>query len=261
METRGNRLDYLALNDGFDTESQTDSRCSSPILSPMDPGSSSSHYSIGQRESYTEVDPIIQFSDSEILPSESVSQPQSLNSAITGSSASQKCPQESWFWSYFTCTETRSEWIDNRTKKRKFVDRIIQCVVVDDGTGKECTWRTTDSKRQSSSTNMTRHLKEVHSVLPPSAKQVVRPAKATITRFLAKAKENANLTHQQILEKNLIRWVVASCQPFTLIESAEFRKIFNDIPGVSLPFTSRHTRRRRIVDDFELYRAQLKEGL
>ncbi|KAK9242087.1 hypothetical protein V1506DRAFT_445142, partial [Lipomyces tetrasporus] len=211
--------------------------------------------------SYTEMDQIIQLSDSEILPSESVSQPQSLNSAIAGSSVSQKVPKESWFWPYFTCTETRSEWFDNRTKKRKFADRIIQCAVVDDGTGKECNWSTTDSKRQSSSTNMTRYLREVHSILPPGAKQVVLPPKATITRFSRKSKENANLTNQQILEKNIIRWVVASCQPFTVIESAEFRKIVNDIPGISLPFTSRHTMRRRIMADFELYRAQLKEEL
>ncbi|KAK9358134.1 hypothetical protein V1504DRAFT_413115, partial [Lipomyces starkeyi] len=216
METRGNRLDYLALNDGY--ESQTDTRCSSPILEATDPGSSSSHYSIGQPELYTEVDPILQLSDSEILPSESVSQPQSLNSIIAGSSVSQKGPKESWFWQYFTCTETRSEWLDNRTKKRKFVDRIIQCAVVDDGTGMECNWSTTDSKRQSSSTNIVRHLREAHSILPSGAKQVVAPSKATITRFLQKGKENANLTHQQILEKNIIRWVVASCQPFTVIE-------------------------------------------
>ncbi|KAJ8098093.1 hypothetical protein POJ06DRAFT_213346, partial [Lipomyces tetrasporus] len=207
METRGNRLDYLALNDGY--ESQPDTRY---------PGSSSSHYSISQSELYTEIDPILQLSDSKILPSESVSQPQSLNSIIAGSSVSQKGPKESWFWQYFTCTETRSEWFDNRTKKRKFVDRIIQCAVVDDGTGKECNWSTTDSKRQSSSTNIVRHLREAHSILPSGAKQVVAPSKATITGFLKKGKENANLTHQQILEKNIIRWVVASCQIFTVIE-------------------------------------------
>ncbi|KAK9489221.1 hypothetical protein V1508DRAFT_83058, partial [Lipomyces doorenjongii] len=111
METRGNRLDYLALNDGY--ESQTDTGGSSPILEATDPGSSSSHYSIGQSE--LEVDPILQLSDSKILPSESVSQPQSLNSIMAGSSVSQKGPKESWFWQYFTCTETRSEWVDNRT--------------------------------------------------------------------------------------------------------------------------------------------------
>ncbi|KAJ8103601.1 hypothetical protein POJ06DRAFT_293472 [Lipomyces tetrasporus] len=171
METRGNRLDYLALNDGY--ESQPDTRCSSPILGATDPGSSSSHYFIGQSDLYTEVDPILQLSDSEILPSESVSQ---FDYCVV---------VKSWFWQYFTCTETRSEWFDNRTKKRKFVDRIIQCAVVDDGTGKKCNWSTTDSKRQSSSTNIVRHLREAHSILPTGAKQV-------------------------ILEKNIIRWVVAS---------------------------------------------------
>ncbi|KAK9312017.1 hypothetical protein V1524DRAFT_440643, partial [Lipomyces starkeyi] len=50
METRGNRQDYLALNDGYDTESQTDSRYSSPILDATGPGSSSLPYSIGQPE-------------------------------------------------------------------------------------------------------------------------------------------------------------------------------------------------------------------
>ncbi|KAK9311910.1 hypothetical protein V1524DRAFT_440949 [Lipomyces starkeyi] len=60
------------------------SRCSSPILDATDPGSSSLHYSIGQPELYTQVDLILQLSDSEILPSESVSQPQSLNSILRG---------------------------------------------------------------------------------------------------------------------------------------------------------------------------------
>ncbi|KAK9358012.1 hypothetical protein V1504DRAFT_471567 [Lipomyces starkeyi] len=156
METRENRQDYLILSDGYDTETQTDSRCSSPILDATGPGSSSLHYSIGQPELYAEVDPILQFSDSEILPSESVSQPQSLNSTIAGSSFSQKGRKESWFWQYFTGTETRSDWFDNRIKKRKFVDRIIRCAVIDDRSGKECSWSTTDSKRQSSSTNFLR---------------------------------------------------------------------------------------------------------
>ncbi|KAK9237946.1 hypothetical protein V1525DRAFT_342647, partial [Lipomyces kononenkoae] len=160
MQTRGNRQDYLALNDGYDSETQTDTRCYSPILDATDPGPSSLNDSIGQPESDPPVDPIL-LSDSEILGSESVSQPQS---DIAGSSVTQRGAKESWFWQYFNCTETRSEWFDNRTKKRKFVDRIIQCAVVDDRTGKGCNWSTTDSKRQSSSSNITRHLKEVHSI-------------------------------------------------------------------------------------------------
>ncbi|KAK9489763.1 hypothetical protein V1508DRAFT_361396 [Lipomyces doorenjongii] len=203
MKTRGNRQDYLALNDGYDNETQTDSRCSSPILDATDPGSSSLHYSAGQPELYAEADPILQLSDSEILPSESVSQPQSLNSTIAGSSLKSEGQKR--------IMETRDEWFDNRIKKRKFADRIIRCAVIDGRTGKECNWSTTDSKRQSSSTNITRHLKEVHSILPPGAKQVVLTSKATIiTRFLQKGKEHTNLTHQQILEKNITRWVVTS---------------------------------------------------
>ncbi|KAK9241486.1 hypothetical protein V1506DRAFT_440602, partial [Lipomyces tetrasporus] len=261
METRGHRQNYLALNDGYDTDVQTEDPNSSPILDAADAGPSSRRYSISQIELDTEVDSLIQLSESGILPSESASQSQSLNSTISERSVIQKGRKESWFWQYFSTTETRSEWYDNRIKKRKFVDRIIECAVIDEHSGKQCSWSTTDSKRQSSSSNITRHLRDVHCILSPGAKQVVLPSNASITRFLGKGKESASLTHQQILEKNIIRWVVTSYQPFTVIESAEFQTIFKDIPGISLPFTSRHTLRRRIMDDFDLYRAQLKEEL
>ncbi len=40
----------------------------------------------------------------------------------------------------------------------------------------------------------------------------------------------------------------------TVMEPA-FQQIFNDLPGVFLPFTSARTVRRRIMDKFDTYRS------
>lgn len=45
------------------------------------------------------------------------------------------------------------------------------------------------------------------------------------------------------------------------MEDPAFQQIFNDLPGVFLPFTSARTVRRRIIDQFDTYRSQLKEDL
>ena len=74
----------------------------------------------------------------------------------------------------------------------------------------------------------------------------------------------ASLLHQQSnkgvlekFEKNLIRWIVADDMAFSAIESPFFQQIISDIPGVSMPFTSRNTLTSRIKAEFELDRQQL----
>ncbi|RKF73594.1 putative AC transposase, partial [Golovinomyces cichoracearum] len=49
--------------------------------------------------------------------------------------------------------------------------------------------------------------------------------------------------------------------PFTAIKSPYFRRIFEDLPGVALPFQSRKTISRRIETDFQAQRAKLIEDL
>lgn len=96
-------------------------------------------------------------------------------------------------------------------------------------------------------------MKEKHGVLPPGASDppIVTP-KATIASLWG---NRGKLTTQELLEKNLLRWVASSKQPFTVIESPAFQQ------GVSLPFTSRHTLRQRLLQDFDLQRVKLKEEL
>ncbi len=62
-------------------------------------------------------------------------------------------------------------------------------------------------------------------------------------------------------EKNLIRWIVVEDMAFSLIESLLFQKMINDIPSISLPFTSQNTLISRIAAEFELDRQQLIKEL
>lgn len=141
------------------------------------------------------------------------------------------------------------------------MDMDIQCSITDQVTGKQCSWATTDSKRQSSTSNLVLHLLRKHPIYPPglSNPEPVKNPKETLSGLWGKREEN--LTCQQQLEKDILHWVVADKQPFTTIESPAFRQIFFNIPGVALPFTSRHTLRQRLMDDFNVQRAQLKEEL
>ncbi|KAK9490408.1 hypothetical protein V1508DRAFT_331428, partial [Lipomyces doorenjongii] len=53
------------------------------------------------------------------------------------------------------------------------------------------------------------------------------------------------------------QWIVPENKPFTTLESPAFRQIFHDIPGITLRFSSRHTLRQRLVDNFTPQRLQL----
>ncbi|ODQ74952.1 hypothetical protein LIPSTDRAFT_336090 [Lipomyces starkeyi NRRL Y-11557] len=112
--------------------------------------------------------------------------------------------KEVWFRNHFTRTEVHSEWYDSPTKRGNLSMQLSGVLSL---TSKLVTnnWSTTDSKRQSFFTNITRHLREVHSILPLGAGHPVPASTATIISFLEKGKEKGSLTHQQILEKNIIR--------------------------------------------------------
>lgn len=266
METRGNRQNYLMLNDGYDDEALPEDQLSS--LTP--------DLSVLSAITQPELNAFLDIADVEIHPSESASQSLSYptTSTAAGSSivsyASQNplptanpltTKKEAWFWAYFSRHEVHREWHTKKHKKRKFMDMDIQCSVVDQDTGKQCSWITTDSKRQGSTSNLTLHLLRKHSIYPPgvSVPGLVKNTKGTLPSLWGKREEN--LTCQQQLEKDILHWVVVDKQPFTTIESPAFQQIFLNIPGIALPFTSRHTLRQRLMDDFNVQRAQLKEEL
>jgi hypothetical protein len=102
-------------------------------------------------------------------------------------------------------------------------------------------------------------LKEKHGILPPGVSETAAvPQKGTLDDIWG---QKQKLTVQQRLEKNVMHWVVDQKEPFTVVEAKSFQKIFEDIPGISLPFLSRNTLRQRLADDFDLQRVVLKEEL
>ena len=126
-------------------------------------------------------------------------------------------PVTSWMWGQFEVTEVDREWTVKKTKKRVPTDRDIQCTHLDNKTGLQCPWSTSDSLRQTSTTNMQRHL-EKHSIFSPHSQSEAsrRKGQPSITSFIVKQN---TLSHQQRLEKNLLQWIVHDKQAFTTIES------------------------------------------
>ncbi|KAK9366127.1 ribonuclease H-like domain-containing protein [Lipomyces kononenkoae] len=256
--SRQRRLNYRLLNDGSD-EAAFEDRIQEL---PMAPDSvSSDELTSGVANS----------PDCEILPSQSI--PQDPTSPVTMGSSSSIISQGSctiqprkrpasateWMWAYFETTEYNRPWIMKRTKSKRPVDRDICCIYIDEHTGIRCNWKTTDSARQTSTSNMARHL-EKHSIYAPDSNpgasdRKKQPSIADI--FKGKQK----LTVQQLLERNLLRWIVTEKQAFTTIEAPAFKQIFCDIPGITLPLSSRHTVRQRLVEDFTKQRLQLREEL
>ncbi|KAK9342903.1 hypothetical protein V1522DRAFT_438539 [Lipomyces starkeyi] len=150
MTTRRKRLDYRALNDSVDEEVASEDRVASstttaPILSRQ-----------------SAIDVFINIPDDEVLPSESASQLTELKARSTTSETSihssnqflqgrqRPAPVTEWLWAYFETTTVDKEW-------------IIRCAYIDDKTGTQCNWRTMDSLRQNSTSNMKIHLAK-HSI-------------------------------------------------------------------------------------------------
>ena len=189
MVSRQARVDYLLLNDGYDDETLPEDYISETAQS-------------GTTQLQPEIKSFSNIPSSEILPSESASQ--IIHSPIPTSSfssvlppRSQKrwrpAPVTSWLWDHFEVTEVDRPWIIKKTKKRELVDRDIQCAYIDSKSGKQCSWKTSDSQRQTSSTNMQRHL-EKHSIFSPHHQnsKTVQKEHASIISLLTK-KESLTL--------------------------------------------------------------------
>ncbi|KAK9234129.1 hypothetical protein V1525DRAFT_321626, partial [Lipomyces kononenkoae] len=202
MQTRGNRQNYLALNDGYDSDALSEDWISSPLSpaaqDPVEP--SSLPHSQSQSAVSSDINSFVEILDDEELPAESASQPPA---RATSSQIADTTPQKTeWLWGYF--------------QTRESMDREIRCTLVNKDIGQNCNWSTTDSKRQTSTTNIRLHLKEKHGILPPGVtEQAVATPKSTLVSLWGK---NENLTFQELLEKNLLRWVISSKQPFTVVE-------------------------------------------
>ncbi|KAK9246426.1 hypothetical protein V1506DRAFT_436959, partial [Lipomyces tetrasporus] len=203
MNTRRNRPNYFLLNDGIDEEASPEDRLdSSPNVISL---------------------------ENDVLPLESASQTQQLQFELsaetqveqlstiqTESSISIAPLQETlrhggrskpqstkWPWTYFEISELENPW-------------IIRCAVLDKETAEKCGWKTTDSKRQASTGgNMIDHLRKQHSIDSPNKVEEPKRAESSILSFI---NGKGTLTHQQLLEKNILRWIVVEKQPFTTLE-------------------------------------------
>ncbi|KAK9359154.1 hypothetical protein V1504DRAFT_364033, partial [Lipomyces starkeyi] len=203
--TRGNRQNYLALNDGYDNEVLQEDQLSSPTPGP-------SSHTIGSQE---ELDSFLEISDVEILPSR-------ISLAVIPDICCRffNYKKRAWFLAYFTQKEIPHQWYEKKYKERRSTDTEIQCSIVDERTGIVCNWRTSDSKRHSSTSNMTNHLLRKHSIRPRDAmspEPVKAKSRATLPSLWG-GKDREDMTHQQRLERNILRWVISNKQAFTVIE-------------------------------------------
>jgi hAT family C-terminal dimerisation region len=161
-------------------------------------------------------------------------------------------PQNQSLWERFDVTPLPGKFWQPKRGKGPVEDREIQC--------KLCKWKTTDSARATSTTNMIRHLAQHKIFLNTSESPqdgdditVTQHAPPTLSSFFLKQSDNAKAKG---LERNLMRWVVEDHMAFDTIESTGFQRIFKDL-AIPLPFRSRMTMSRRIDKEFESQRAQL----
>ncbi|KAK9482899.1 hypothetical protein V1527DRAFT_474833 [Lipomyces starkeyi] len=125
----------------------------------------------------------------------------------------------------------------------------------------QCTWKTTDSSRATSTSNMIAHLAK-HGIFPNDYQSdrgdVQTSAKQqSIASFFRRKRTT---TEHASWSKNLAPWIVTANMAFDAIESSpDFQRIFRDLT-ISLPFTSRKTLSRRLEEEFESRRAQLING-
>ncbi|KAJ5827550.1 hypothetical protein N7447_004313 [Penicillium robsamsonii] len=260
MRTRQKCLDYRVLNDESDGESLSEGQTyqSSEL--------SESLSNLTRTILTCQEDAVIlaNIPDCELLPSESVSQVlvsqegstdagSSITSHVSSRCSNRPAPATEWIWGYFETTAVDCPWVIKRTNKRRLVDRKI-CY---EKTGTRCDWHTSDSQRQNTTSNMKTHLAK-HGIYRPTLS--IQPAKKgpDIRSFMG---GKQSLTHQEVLERNAIRWIVTDMKAFTTVESPEFQQMFRDIPGIEPSFTSRHTLRDRIMQEFAIQRTNLKNEL
>ena len=199
-------------------------------------------------------------SDLTVTPAESASQTVPIstvslpNISIQPSEKRQKPFQvTAWLWNHFTVTTISRSW-KSRAGKEHPTDREIKC--------NYCPWKTFDSVWQTSTGNMQRHMHIKHSISPSgtASSDISSPTtqQASIVGLFAR---QGAVTHEELFEKNILQWVIRHKQSFTTVESPEFQQIFNDLPGPSLPFTSRMTLKRRLEKEFEAQQSELKVEL
>ncbi|KAK9241872.1 hypothetical protein V1506DRAFT_446970, partial [Lipomyces tetrasporus] len=110
-------------------------------------------------------------------------------------------PRANSLWSHFSINYLPGKlWYPKRGKKGPIGDREIRCTM--------CNWKTTDSARATSTSNMKLHLNR-HGIPSgsgddPGVEEGRRKQQSVATMFRKSAKDNVAKT----LDQNLVRWMV-----------------------------------------------------
>lgn len=248
---RSRRIDYRALNDGIDEEVSPEDRITDippskrarSSVEPITPDDSASQLTRVQSPLMSICSPNEQ--TEEALPS--------VDSISNKSGLSRRKTQNQALWAEFDSFPLPGRLWWPRKGKSPVEDREVRC--------KRCNWKTTDSTRATSTSNMIFHLSK-HGVFlggPEDSSEGGRSSikQPSISSFFQKRAEEQRA---KVLEQNLVRWVITDDMAFDAIESPTFQQIFQDL-GVSLPFASRMTIARRIDHEFDIRREQLIEEL
>ncbi|KAK9484471.1 hypothetical protein V1527DRAFT_497503 [Lipomyces starkeyi] len=193
-------IDYVLLNDGYEGEEPMEniSRASG-LKSAIE-----SSFELGPEDSISQ---IVDRPLSRNLTEEAQGISLVLTDDVISSQLSRGTANH-WLWEQFEVTTLNQQ-----------NDQLITC--------KHCrNWSIKDSARSTSTTKMSYHLQRAHGLgVSNDTKNTNQPTIMTMWN----QKQTVNVT--ELLERNLIRWVVLTRQPFT--------QIFKDIPGVDMPFTTR----------------------
>lgn len=237
---RSQRIDYHLLNDGSDDEAPTEDRI---FKRPRFNKSKESP------EHITPDDSASQLEQTRSSPVESLQQTEfpdwgsSEVSQRSAPSSTRGRPQNDSLWAQFIVSPLPGKLWSRKGSKRPTEDRKIQC--------KRCNWQTSDSARATSTSNMRIHLAK-HGLFLNSTDDADNGGirqQSIISLFRRRAETDIS----KRLEQNLIRWTVLDNMAFTAIESPAFRQIFEDIPGIALPFTCRKAVASRIDAEFVLF--------
>ncbi|KAK9341804.1 hypothetical protein V1521DRAFT_359486, partial [Lipomyces starkeyi] len=221
---RSQRIDYHLLNDGSDDEAVAEDRIAKRSRSDEE------HSTV---EPITPDDSANQLSQhQDVLAStsqhrESTEDGPSDASSLCESEPSAKRTQNQILWAQFTASLLPGKLWWPKRGKGPVEDRQIQC--------NRCNWKTTDSSRATSTSNMIAHLAK-HGIFPSDHQSDREDAQTSakqrsIASFFQKKADN---NRARLLEQNLTRWIVTANMAFDAIESPDFQRIFQDLT-ISLP--------------------------
>jgi hypothetical protein len=125
---------------------------------------------------------------------------------------------------HFWTTDLDSTWCRQSGPLKK--DRLLIC--------KHCSWSSRDSARYGSTSNLLVHIQTKHRIKSGADSIFLPTAAGSRDRFLESPRKKAGV------EEMLVRWVIQTRQPFTVVEHTAYRALI-EATGASLPIKTADT--------------------